>query len=320
MRIEKRISLLAVVVAGLAVLAVLAAACSDSPEADAPAEATPTTERTLGTAATTAEGASASAEAAQPRPRGACAGELASAGGTAPLLVEAEGRPIEALIHLPTGYDDREPHPLLLLFHGGGSNPAAILFSSQLAETADAHGFILVAPPNGSSVSIEVVLDHVEATWCVDSARVYASGLSAGARIASRLGCDLPGRLAAVAPMAGVQFPAIPCDGEPPLPVIAFHGAADGVLVIESAEAGIEGWTRHDGCSALVSEQLGELVRVDRYTPCEGGVEVTFVVIEGGGHVWFGSPSTGAPDPLPEGTNELLWAFLARFALGDAAQ
>ena len=54
------------------------------------------------------------------------------------------------------------------------------------------------------------VIDHVSAQLCVDSARVYATGFSGGARMSSLLACKLNTRIAAIAPVAGLRWPA-PC-------------------------------------------------------------------------------------------------------------
>lgn len=87
------------------------------------------------------------------------------------------------VVHTPTAYDGVSPLPVVLNYHGAGSTPDRQLDYSQLAVTAEARGFLLVAPPVGSSAS--AVLDHVEAGWCVDTARVFATGMSAGARVSS---------------------------------------------------------------------------------------------------------------------------------------
>jgi polyhydroxybutyrate depolymerase len=50
---------------------------------------------------------------------------------------------------------------------------------------------------------IAALLDELEATLCVDLDRVFAAGTSNGGMFVHRLGCDLPDRFAAVAPIAG---------------------------------------------------------------------------------------------------------------------
>lgn len=50
---------------------------------------------------------------------------------------------------------------------------------------------------------IEALLDEIEGSVCVDLDRVFATGISNGGMFVQRLGCDLPDRFAAIAPVAG---------------------------------------------------------------------------------------------------------------------
>ena len=49
------------------------------------------------------------------------------------------------------------------------------------------------------------LLDDVERTVCVDQSRVFATGLSNGAFMASAIACEYSDRVAAVAPVAGIS-------------------------------------------------------------------------------------------------------------------
>ena len=66
------------------------------------------------------------------------------------------------------------------------------------------------------------------ARYPIDPRRIFVTGMSGGARMTSQLGCDLSTTIAAVAPVAGLRFPA-PCNGTRAVPVISFHGTADTV-------------------------------------------------------------------------------------------
>ena len=242
-----------------------------------------------------------------------CAGARTDSGVLA-VTVEVEGAHPEGLLHVPAGYDDLEPRPLLLLFHGGGSNPESALRSSAMGATADAEGFFVLAVPNGPTSSTRALLDHVEARWCVDAERVYAAGLSAGARFTSGIACSLPGRIAAVAPVAGAQYAAIACQEYGPVSVIALHGTDDLIVPFAGATAATERWVRHNGCSASEGEQLNALVEVERYSECEGDAEVLLVSIDGGGHQWFARPIEDDEGVVVD-LNGWLWAELSRFTL-----
>src|SRR5262249_11450573 len=76
---------------------------------------------------------------------------------------------------------------------------------------------------------MRAIVDHVEATRCVDRAREVAAGISNGAGLADGLVCALDGRLAAIFPVAGVNI-LRPCPTAKPTTIVAFHGTADGLV------------------------------------------------------------------------------------------
>lgn len=216
------------------------------------------------------------------------------------------------VVHTPPSYDGAAPMAVVLNYHGAGGTPEGQIAYSQLAVTAEEHGFLLVAPPVGSDAS--AVLDHVEAGWCVDTARVFATGMSAGARVSSRLVCELPERIAAIAPVAGLDYPERLCEDAPPRPVIAFHGSADQIIVMQGVRDATLAWGRHNGCDPPpVPDPVSERVFLASYTNCEAGADVELYTVEGGGHTWPGAePREGGPlgattDEIS--ANELMWAF-----------
>ena len=96
-----------------------------------------------------------------------------------------------------------------------------------MAAKADAAGFILVYPrgtgfPLGFDgggnccgdaahdrvddvLFTRAMLNALEANLCVNPARVYATGMSNGGFMSHRLACELSDRIAAIAPVAGVE-------------------------------------------------------------------------------------------------------------------
>src|SRR4029077_16852178 len=56
---------------------------------------------------------------------------------------------------------------------------------------------------NGDVAFIGRLLDHLESTMCIDTARVFSTGMSNGAQMSSLLACRLPERIAAIAPVSG---------------------------------------------------------------------------------------------------------------------
>src|SRR5947209_9172945 len=58
------------------------------------------------------------------------------------------------IVHLPPSYKGEKPFPLMLVFHGGGSNAKQWMSYCGMNETADKHNFIVVYP-NGTGKTIE---------------------------------------------------------------------------------------------------------------------------------------------------------------------
>jgi poly(3-hydroxybutyrate) depolymerase/CubicO group peptidase (beta-lactamase class C family) len=58
---------------------------------------------------------------------------------------------------------------------------------------------------------IEALLDQVEESLCIDRDRVFATGISNGGMFVHRLGCALPHRFAAIAPVAGTLAKGFNC-------------------------------------------------------------------------------------------------------------
>lgn len=185
---------------------------------------------------------------------------LPHAGGNVSRTIVSGGVTRSYELHIPPSYDGVTALPLVLNFHGLGSNSFEQIFVSDLYPRADAQG-LLIASPLGRSTTgqplnhwnpihfapssetsddvllASQIIDDVAAQVCVDVARVYAAGMSNGAQMSVRLGCSLSNRIAAIAPVGGSYFPpmittytAETCPDTRPMPVIAFHGTNDGSI------------------------------------------------------------------------------------------
>jgi polyhydroxybutyrate depolymerase len=237
--------------------------------------------------------------------------------------------------------------PVVFDLHGSGGTPEEQLALSGLGELADARGFILVAPEardgrwNVPPVpdkpdDVQFIADALDALrgWsCVDTGRVYATGFSGGARMSSQLACDLSQRIAAVAAIGGVRFPAGCAAG--PVPILAFHGTADEVNPYAGGgqsywgtgvEPAIDGWAAHNACPRRMETSVSPLVDLISYAG-DACTEVSLYRIQGLGHTWPGdilaAPEVDSPpaaNPLAavpaRSANDILWNFLERHRLG----
>jgi polyhydroxybutyrate depolymerase len=155
------------------------------------------------------------------------------------------------LVHVPPQAAAGRPLPLVLNFHGAGSNAEVQRSYTRMDRSADRDGYVAVYP-NGSSgwqgrfltwnagtccgpaVALAVddvgfslaVIDDLSSRAAVDPARIYATGLSNGAMMAYRLAAEASERIAAVAGVAGTlaleRFAP-----RRPIPVMHIHSMQD---------------------------------------------------------------------------------------------
>jgi polyhydroxybutyrate depolymerase len=242
-------------------------------------------------------------------PPAACS--LPHAAGVQEQRLVSGGRDRTYRLFVPAGYDGRTLLPLVLDLHGSGGTSAGQARNSRFEEVAAREGFAVASlQAEGSRWNVPVtaaraddvvyvrdVIDHVSARVCTDPARVYATGFSGGGRMSSLLGCRLNDRIAAIAPVSALRWPA-PCDGRP-VPVLSFHGLADpqnpyaGRVPgrndewVESVPEAMAGWARHNGCRPdLIEEDPAGPLSTLRYAGCRNGAEVRLIRIDGLGHRW----------------------------------
>lgn len=222
--------------------------------------------------------------------------------------------------------------PLVVSYHGYGRSAEDQERYSGLVPVADREGFILATPEGlgypqewqvvdvyEDSTTIDVVFTadmvaQLEGELCIDPARIYATGISNGAEMASQAGCYLPNIFAAIAPVSGVVYQG--CDGLPE-PVISFHGTADENVPFETAPPAMAGWAEHNGCGTDIEEtKVSDNVTRESYTGC-GANDVVLYIIDGGGHTWPDAedyaPGGGAGPTTHEiNADDLIWEFFTQ--------
>jgi polyhydroxybutyrate depolymerase len=188
------------------------------------------------------------------------------------------------------------------------------------------------------------LLDQVEEEYPVDTARVYATGFSEGAFVDFQLGCNLSNRIAAIAPV-GATLPKSEADictnwNARPVALLLIEGTADPVMPYKghsqplqtlSAEDTMKSWSKMDGCSGksqqtkLAAQMQGDLdTRVDSYSDCQQGTEVTLYSIQEGGHFWPGGEQPYVPVNRIGKTNaglnadEIIWKFFVAHPMRSA--
>ncbi len=244
------------------------------------------------------------------------------------LQVASSGGTRRYSLHVPVGWNGTSALPLLLVFHGvpTGNMRAVTGFDG----VADQRGFAVVYPQSDgpdwavgcTSCTnaarggiddvrfVEDLLDDLAATIPVDARRVWAAGFSQGALLGHFLACEIPERIAAFASVAAtmIEQVVVGCVPTRKVPWLFVHGSEDPVLPAEGATGAFAStisirtttdiWAEFDGCAE--EETLSELpdggdfnttsVRLHDWDACEAGADVVWYEVEGGGHVWPGSP------------------------------
>jgi polyhydroxybutyrate depolymerase len=237
--------------------------------------------------------------------------------------------------YIPEGYDGKTNLPVVFLFHGSGQTVEQVMNTTDLSKVADKKKFIIAAPvgmypffgmnswnadldPQGVN-DIEFVKDlikEISSKVAIDKKRIYATGYSGGARMSSRLGCELPNVIAAIGPVAGLQCD-VNCTLTHSISIIAFHGTADMLNSYSPAENSVSCWVEKNGCNKTpTTRKISEDVILISYAGCKGNAEVVFYRINDGGHTWPDSPRADAYEKRGMGkTNKdinasnLIWSF-----------
>lgn len=248
--------------------------------------------------------------------------------------VDVDGEERWFTIHIPTGYHLGDQVPLVLNFHGRTSDVFEQEKISSMHAKANEEGFVVVNPQaldnpptwwgaiptevgDADFVFIEALLDELRRYIRIDPARIYATGLSNGGSMVTRLGCDMSNQIAAVAPVSGGHIYREQCDPVRPVPMIVFHGVEDSIIPYEGIEAQSEDdralpsvkewvtdWAFRNGCGLLpVETMISETVRQETWTNCGEGADVVLYSLLEGGHYW---PQSVTDE---NDATDLIWEF-----------
>jgi polyhydroxybutyrate depolymerase len=244
------------------------------------------------------------------------------------------------IVHLPPSWKPGGPAlPVVLALHGGGGSATQMESGYGLDAYADRYGMIVVYPDGDAGLIgklhtwnagaccgrakkensddsgfIAAVIDAVVRDYGASIRHVFVTGHSNGAMMAYRLACDIPEKIAAIAPVGGQSV--YGCPHPKPVPVLHIHGTEDHCALYnggpacggcftrafglpssdgdtwpcDGVEKSLAARAAGYGCSAetTITKQAGP-VSCASWKGCPAPGEVTLCRIEGGGHVWQGS-------------------------------
>ena len=296
--------------------------------------------------------------------------------GDTTVNVRFDGASYPVLVYIPDGARRNARLPLVLNLHGSQANGPIQMQVSGLRAVADDEDFVVAAPsgaiplpppqtppdPNGSWAwnvpgvpttagqlppptarddvrFLSHVIDVISQRFCTEPRRIYATGHSGGGRMTSALACRIAGKLAAIAPVAGLRAgrpdpddTSVPevedCRPQRPVPVLTFHGQQDVVNPYQGngdlrwgyiVPVAVQTWARLDGCqSGPQASTISANVTLLAYAHCRDNVAVELYRVTNGGHTWPGS--TGPPHGPGLVTQEInasriMWDFFERYRL-----
>jgi len=278
-------------------------------------------------------------------PNVSCATENPSAGSQS-IAVISSGQVRSVLLYVPTAAATHRALPLIIDLHGSGSSGEEQAKMTRLSELAAKAGFVVANPSGGVVLAgapnahywnipgvplsggaptpadapddvqfINDTIDTIASKTCIDPRRIYVTGMSGGARMASLLACRLSTRIAAIAPVSGLRAglpssdnPSQPdpatCQPQRAVPIVAFHGTGDSVNPYNgdstprwrySIPAALQRWVEIDHCQGESHDRrVAAHVTLVRYGPCAQGAEIWLYRTDatseqGGGHAWPGA-------------------------------
>lgn len=274
---------------------------------------------------------------------GAAAGHASAAGCGQPMASGRHAMTIQStdaarsgVYFIPSSYTGDKKVSVVFDFHGSNSNPNGQLDRSSWDKVAEREGFIVVAlqgslpgklphtyawnvpyvttQPDGLDEIgfIRAALGQVKQEFCVDPARIYASGYSGGGRMLSSFLCSGGDDFASAGfvhslragrpvEIEGKWAPdSANCQPSRPISIMAFAGEKDNANPYAGGgkpywqygfKTAVKRWTELDGCTGNGVTETAGGVTYSLYGTCKNGARIASYVFSNGTHDW---PKPGA--------------------------
>ncbi len=253
------------------------------------------------------------------------------------------------ILYIPEIYDGSSDVPLVLNFHGFGSNATQQMVYGDFRDIADTEGFLLVHPEGttfignqfwnvgfpGLSSTIddvgftEALIDELAVSYAIDLERVYATGMSNGGFMSFLLACQLSEKIAAVASVTGsmTQDTFDDCNAQRPTPVLQIHGTEDDVVLYNGNTLSIpiadviSYWVDYNNCETTpttttlpdVDVSDGSTIEHSVYENGDNDITTEHMKVIGGGHTWPGSVLNSVGTNQDIDASMEIWLFFSRF-------
>ena len=231
----------------------------------------------------------------------------------------------EFITYLPAGGGSGQPMPVIISLHGRLGTAEGQLKFADFRPIADREKVIIVCPQGinrswndgrGTPAHekgindvkfINQLISYILKTYNADPARVYLTGMSNGGFMTSRLACELPDRVAAIAVVAASMDQDEGYSPQKPIPAMYIQGTADPLVPfaggpmkrgaggsIYGHEEVLKKWAVADGCDDKATVANLAVIVNDRTSITKetydgpNGIKVIGYTVNNGGHTWPG--------------------------------
>ena len=260
------------------------------------------------------------------------------------------------ILYVPANYTGILSVPLVLNFHGYGSNANEQMWYGDFRSISDTAGFLLIHPEGtlfngtthwnvggwtiGSTVDdigfTEALIDSLSVIYNIDASRIYSTGMSNGGFMSFLLACQLSDRIAAIASVTGSMTTETFNNSNPqhPTPVMQMHGTSDGLVPYNGAswtksiDDVMQYWAGYNNCNTIpeitalpdLDPNDGSTVEHFVYDGGNNGVTVEHCKITGGEHTWPGSAINLPGTNYDIDASVEIWNFFSRYDINGLIQ
>ncbi|CAN5837390.1 hypothetical protein BH11MYX3_BH11MYX3_13070 [soil metagenome] len=197
--------------------------------------------------------------------------------------ITVSGGPRDYFIRLPAGYDPARRYPVVYQQHGCSTAPnretnnvplQAQVGSSAIIVRGKAASDCWDTATNGVDLPYwDAMVADVEAAWCIDPTKRYATGYSSGSFMTHRLGCLRADKLRGIVTIAGGQAESS-CSGT--VAALLIHDANDNTVNISASIAARDSLLTRNGCDKVTAPTATDHPPCVAYSGCAAGKPVVW--------------------------------------------
>jgi len=205
--------------------------------------------------------------------------------------VNAGGTERDYFVYLPASYDPQRPYPVVYQFHGCSGNPDKQNNNPPVQNHSGADAIHVRGraidncwdnSANGTGVALfDALVPAVEAAYCADPDRRFATGYSSGAFMTHRLACNRGDMLRGVASIAG-GLGGNNCVGQ--VAALLIHDDTDSTVNITASEQARDRHLTNNGCDAQAATSPTNHPPCEAYADCAPDYPVVWCQTTGQGH------------------------------------